>query len=69
MLALYYAPGACSMAAHIVLEESGEKYQPQKVDLASLCSSSVAQASSRYAQAIFRPHRCRITSVLSTPQT
>jgi glutathione S-transferase len=33
MLTLYYAPGACSMAAHIVLEESGEKYQPQKVDL------------------------------------
>src|SRR5207344_1700632 len=32
MLTLYYAPGACSMAAHIVLEESGEKYQPQKVD-------------------------------------
>src|SRR5262245_19063562 len=34
MLTLYYGPGACSMAAHIVLEESGEKYQPQKVDLA-----------------------------------
>jgi glutathione S-transferase len=34
MLTLYYSPGACSMAAHIVLEESGEKYQPQKVDLA-----------------------------------
>ena len=35
MLTLYYAPGACWMAAHIVLEESGEKYQPQKVDLAN----------------------------------
>jgi glutathione S-transferase len=34
MVTLYYAPGACSMAAHIVLEESGEKYQPQRVDLA-----------------------------------
>ena len=34
MLGLYYAPGACSMAAHIVLEESGEKYTPQRVDLA-----------------------------------
>src|SRR5208337_5494314 len=34
MLMLYYAPGACSMAAHIVLEESGEKYEPKKVDLA-----------------------------------
>jgi glutathione S-transferase len=35
MLTLYYAPGACSMAAHIVLEESGEKYEPRKVDLAA----------------------------------
>ncbi len=34
MLTLYYGPGACSMAAHIVLEESGEKYQPQRMDLA-----------------------------------
>ena len=33
MLTLYFAPGACSMAAHIVLEESGEKYEPKKVDL------------------------------------
>jgi glutathione S-transferase len=34
MLGLYYAPGACSMAAHIVLEESGEPYEPLRVDLA-----------------------------------
>ena len=34
MLTLYYAPGACSMAAHIVLEEAGEKYEPRRVDLA-----------------------------------
>jgi len=33
MLTLYYAPGACSLAAHIVLEESGEKYEARKVDL------------------------------------
>src|SRR5437588_2784134 len=34
MLALYYGPGACSMASHIVLEESGEKYEPRRMDLA-----------------------------------
>ncbi len=33
MLTLYYGPGACSMAAHIVLEESGEKYEARRVDL------------------------------------
>ena len=34
MLTLFYAPGACSMAAHIVLEESGEEYEGKRVDLA-----------------------------------
>jgi glutathione S-transferase len=34
MLTLYFAPGACSLAAHIVLEESGQKYEKQLVDLA-----------------------------------
>ncbi len=32
MLTLYFFPGACSMAAHIILEESGETYTPQQVD-------------------------------------
>jgi glutathione S-transferase len=35
VLKLYYAPGACSLAAHIVLEESGEKYDLQRIDLAN----------------------------------
>jgi glutathione S-transferase len=34
MLTLFYGPGACSMAAHIVMEESGEKYEPKRMDLA-----------------------------------
>ena len=33
MLTLFYAPNACSMAAHIVLEESGQKYEAKKMDL------------------------------------
>jgi glutathione S-transferase len=33
MLTLYFTPGACSLAAHIVLEESGEKYEKRLVDL------------------------------------
>lgn len=31
---LYYAPGACSLAPHIVLEEIGKPYELQRVDLA-----------------------------------
>jgi glutathione S-transferase len=34
MLALYYANGGCSMAPHIVLEESGEAYEGRRIDLA-----------------------------------
>ena len=34
MLTLFYAPGACSMAPHIVMEESGEKYDAKRMDLA-----------------------------------
>ena len=33
MLTLFYAPGACSMAPHIVLEEGGEKYERKRMDL------------------------------------
>ena len=33
MLTLFFSPGACSMAAHIVLEERGETYQRQRMDL------------------------------------
>jgi glutathione S-transferase len=32
MLTLYYANGGCSMAPHIVLEESGETYEARRLD-------------------------------------
>ena len=31
---LYYAPGACSLASHITLEEAGVPYETQKLNLA-----------------------------------
>jgi glutathione S-transferase len=35
MMKLYYAPGACSLAPHIVLEEVGDRFELSRVDLAS----------------------------------
>jgi glutathione S-transferase len=33
MLKLFYAPGACSLAAHIALEETGAPFELERVDL------------------------------------
>jgi glutathione S-transferase len=35
MLKLYYTPGACSLAPHIALEETGDRYELSRVDLAA----------------------------------
>ncbi|HNQ03082.1 MAG TPA: glutathione transferase GstA [Thiobacillaceae bacterium] len=37
---LYYYPGACSMAAHIVLREAGYDFELERVDLASKTTAS-----------------------------
>ena len=35
MFTLFYAPGACSLASHIALEEIGAPYEAHKLDLAA----------------------------------
>ncbi len=37
---LYYAPGACSLAPHVVLREAGYRFDLDKVDFASKRTAS-----------------------------
>ena len=39
---LYYSPGACSLAAHIALRETGASFDSERVDLTSKTTSSGA---------------------------
>lgn len=42
MLTLYYAPGACSLATHIALEEAGAEFALERIDFAAEAQTSPA---------------------------
>ncbi len=54
MLTLYYAPGACSMASHIALEETGVPYEAKPVSLAT-----GEHLKDEYLRTSIRAARCR----------
>jgi len=43
LMKLYYAPGACSLAPHIVLEEVGERFELSRVDIGAANQQNSAE--------------------------
>ena len=59
---LYFAPGTCSMAPHIVLREAGYTFDLEKVDLAKKQTVS-GDMYNRAIWALLPEQRCRSCSI------
>ena len=57
---LYYTPGACSLAPHIVLEETGDRFELARVDLAANQQNSAGVLARQSEGARAGAHRRRL---------